>query len=380
MRIVLVAGELSGDGLGAGLIRALRMRYPAASFEGIGGPAMQAAGLHSLVPLERLSVMGLVEVLRHLPELRAIQQRLLRRYRDQPPTVFIGIDAPDFNLRLARPLRARGIPTVHYVGPSVWAWRRGRLRGISQAVDLMLVLLPFELPIYQAHGIPAVWVGHPLADELSPPADRQALARQLGLDPGTRWVALLPGSRMMEVRRLGPLFLHAAHALRQHEPGVGVVLAAATPALADALRRQHRALLPDLPLTVITARTREVLGAAEVALIASGTATLEALLLGCPQVVAYQLAPFSAWLARRLVRIPHFSLPNLLAGEPLVAEYFQEQATPVVLSTALQQLLAEPDARARLRDRFAEIRNGLAGGASQRAATAVAELLETRRT
>ena len=376
MRIVLVAGELSGDTLGAGLILALRERYPEARFEGIGGPAMQAAGLHSLVALEQLSVMGLVEVLQHLPVLWAIQQRLLGRYRARPPAVFIGIDAPDFNLRLARRLRGLGIPTVHYVSPSVWAWRRGRLRGIARAVDRMLVLFPFELAIYQASGIPATWVGHPLADTLSPPVDRGALAAELGLSPGQTRVALLPGSRMMEVRRLGPLFLHSAHWLRQRQPGLGFVLAAATPALATELRRQHSELPFELPLSVVTARTREVLGAVEAALVASGTATLEALLLGCPQVVAYRMAPLTAWLARRLVDIRHFSLPNLLAGELLVEEYFQAEATPAGLGAALQRLLVEPDSRIRLQARFAGLRAELAGGASQRAALAVSEVLE----
>lgn len=374
--IVLVAGELSGDVLGAGLIPALRQHFPEARFEGIGGPRMQAMGLDSLVSLQKLSVMGLVEVLRHLPQLWAIQQDLWRRYRDDPPAVFIGLDAPDFNLRLARRLRHLGIPTVQYVSPSVWAWRRGRIRDIVKAVDLMLVLFPFELDAYRGQPIQAVCVGHPLADELSPAENSQAVAEDLGLGTMGRRVALLPGSRMMEVRRLGPLFLDTAHCLHQRNSGLNFVVAAATAELASELRRQHRERHADLPLTVVIARTREVLASAEVALVASGTATLEAMLLGCPLVVAYQLAPLSAWLARRLVRVCYFSLPNLLAGETLVEEFFQEQATAPSLGGALQRLLDDPDTQERLRKRFANLRGQLGGGASQRAATAVARLLE----
>ena len=287
MHIALVAGELSGDLLGASLIATLKQHYPHARFSGVGGPGMIAAGLHSWVPLERLAVMGLVEVLRHLPELLSIRRRLYRCFLADPPAVFIGIDAPDFNLGLERQLRVHGIPTVHYVSPSVWAWRPWRVRKIARSVDLMLTLLPFEAAFYQDRGVPVRYVGHPLADaipmKIDPGLARQAL--NLALPATARIVALLPGSRMGEVQRLGPLFLETAQWLSAQRPDLHFLLPAATPRLHDLLETMQSELAPDLPLTLLQGHSREVLTVAEVVLSASGTATLEAMLLKRPLVL-----------------------------------------------------------------------------------------------
>ncbi len=381
MRIALVAGELSGDLLGAGLITALKERYPHAQFIGVGGPAMVSQGLESWTPLERLAVMGLVEVVRHLPELLRIRRQLVRRLLADPPAVFIGIDAPDFNLGLERRLRVCGVPTVHYVSPSVWAWRPWRVRKIARAVDRMLTLLPFEATFYEQQGVPVRYVGHPLADEIPLSSDAGAARRALGLSlsVGTRVVALLPGSRMGEVSRLGPLFLETARWLLAQRPDLHFLLPAATPSLYKVLERLRLEQAADVPLTLTRGDSRDVMAAADTVLLASGTATLEAMLLKRPMVVAYQVAPITAWIARRLVNIPHFSLPNLLTGRQLVPEFFQEAATAANLGTAVLYWLDDAVAGAALAAEFASLHIQLRRKASQQAAAAVAELLETGR-
>ena len=377
MRIALVAGELSGDLLGAGLIAALKERYPHAQFVGVGGPAMISQGLESWTPLERLAVMGLVEVLRHLPELFRIRRLLVERLLADPPAVFIGIDAPDFNLGLERQLRVHGIPTVHYVSPSVWAWRPWRVRKIARAVSLMLTLFPFEATFYERQGVPVRYVGHPLADEIPLYSDAGEAQQALGLSlpAGTRVVALLPGSRMGEVSRMGPLFLETAGWLLARRPDLRFLMPAATPRLYETLEALRLERAPDLPLTLMQGHSREVMAAADGVLLASGTATLEAMLLKRPMVVAYRVAPVTAWIARRLVNIPHFSLPNLLAGRELTPEFFQEAATAANLGAAVLRWLDDAAAGAALAAEFASLHVQLRRDARQQAATAVAELL-----
>ncbi|MGB5063831.1 MAG: lipid-A-disaccharide synthase [Candidatus Competibacter sp.] len=377
MHIALVAGELSGDLLGAGLIAALKARYPHARFSGIGGPGMIEQGLRSLAPLERLAVMGLVEVLRHLPELLRIRRRLYQAWLADPPAVFIGIDAPDFNLGLERRLRVRGIPTVHYVSPSVWAWRPWRVRKIARSVNLMLTLLPFEAAFYQRHGVPVRFVGHPLADSISPHND-PLLARQLlhlEVPAEARIVALLPGSREGEVGRLGPLLLDTAAWLWARRPELCFLLPAATPKLFEVLAAMWAERAPALPLTMVQGRSREAMAAADVVLLASGTATLEAMLLKRPMVVAYRVAPVTAWIARWLLTISHFALPNLLAGRELVPEFVQDAATVENLGPAALRWLDDVTARTRLVAEFDALHGRLRCDASRQAAAAVAELL-----
>ncbi|MBK7982673.1 MAG: lipid-A-disaccharide synthase [Candidatus Competibacteraceae bacterium] len=380
MHIALVAGELSGDLLGGDLIAALKARYPQARFSGVGGPAMIGQGFQSLVPLERLAVMGLVEVLRHLPELIGIRRRLYRQLIADPPQVFIGIDAPDFNLGLERRLRVRGIPTVHYVSPSVWAWRPWRVRKIARAVDLMLTLLPFEAAFYHRHGVTVCHVGHPLAD-LIPQRSASGTARQrleLAFPAETRVVALLPGSRMGEIARMGALFLETANWLQARRPALHFLIPAATARLYDELARLRAERAPDLPLTLVRGQSREVMAAADVVLLASGTAALEAMLLKRPMVVAYRVAPITAWIARRLVTVAHFALPNLLAGRSAVPEFFQDAATVANLGPAVLRWLDDAPARAELEATFDGLHNRLRRDASHRAAEAIVELLQRK--
>lgn len=378
MHIALVAGELSGDLLGAGLIAALKARYPQARFTGIGGPEMIAQGLLSLVPLERLAVMGLVEVLHHLPELFRIRRQLHQRLIADRPDVFIGIDAPDFNLGLERRLRVRGIPTVHYVSPSVWAWRPWRVRKIARAVDLVLTLFPFEAAFYEQHGVPVRYVGHPLADKIPLHSDARAARQQLSLalPTGARIVALLPGSRRGEVSRLAPLFLDTARWLYTQRPDMHFLIPAATPQLYAVLEALQSEYAPDLPLTLIQGRSRAVMAAADSVLLASGTATLEAMLFKRPMVAAYRVAPITAWLARRLVTTRYFALPNLLAGRELVPEFLQEAATVPHLGAAVLRWLDDAAASEKLMAIFAGLHVQLRRNASEQAATAIMALLK----
>ena len=377
MHIAIVAGELSGDLLGAGLMAALRAHYPQLRFIGVGGPAMRAQGFQTVVPMERLAVMGLVEVLRHLPDLLTLRRQLYRQFSADPPLAFIGIDAPDFNLGLERRLRARGIPTVHYVSPSVWAWRPWRVRKIARAVDLMLTLFPFEAAFYQKHDVPVRVVGHPLADAIPLRSDPAAARQALGLPAPDEMpvIALLPGSRLGEVNRLGPLLLDTAIWLHARRPDLRFVLPAATPCLYEMLAGMQAERAPTLPLTLVQGQSREVMAAADVVALASGTATLEAMLLKRPMVVAYRVAPMTAWLARRLVRVSHFALPNLLAERELVPEFIQEAATVENLGPAILRWLDEPLARERLTMEFDALHHELRRDASRQAADAIVELL-----
>ena len=377
MHIAIVVGELSGDLLGAGLMTALRVRYPQLRFTGIGGPAMLAQGFQTLVPMERLAVMGLVEVLRHLPDLLALRRQLCRQFSADPPLAFVGIDAPDFNLGLERRLRARGIPTVHYVSPSVWAWRPRRVRKIGRAVDLMLTLFPFEAAFYQEHRVRVRAVGHPLADAIPLRSDPAAARQALGLPAPDEApvIALLPGSRLGEVSRLGPLLLDTAIWLYARRPDLRFVLPAATPHLHEVLAEMQADRAPGLPLTLVQGQSRAAMAAADVVALASGTATLEAMLLKRPMAVAYRVAPMTAWLARRLVRVSHFALPNLLAGRELVPEFIQEAATVENLGPAVLRWLDEPLARDRLTAEFDALHDLLRRDANRQAADAILEML-----
>ncbi|MBN7797524.1 lipid-A-disaccharide synthase [Parahaliea mediterranea] len=345
MRIGVLAGEASGDILGSRVLAALRERHPDLVVEGIGGPLMAAQGLDSLFPMERLSVMGFVEPLKRLPELLRIRGAVYRHFHDNPPDLFLGIDSPDFNLRLERKLRDCGVTTAHLVSPTVWAWRAGRIESIRRSVDRMLCLFPFELPIYREHGVAASFVGHPLADEIPRRVDAAAARAALGLPAAGKLLALLPGSRGGEVGQLAPLFLAAASELSTRLPDLHFVLPAASGERHAQLRELLRSQ-PGLPLTLVEGRSREVMAAADAVLLASGTATLEAMLLKRPMVVAYRMAPLSWALVSRLVKTPWAALPNILAGRALVPELIQDAATAPAMAEALLPLLRDPDAAA----------------------------------
>ncbi len=369
LRIALVAGEASGDILGAGLMRALKAQHPAVEFIGVGGPLMQAEGLTSYFPMERLSVMGLVEVLGRLRELLARRKLLIQTLIEEKPDVFIGIDAPDFTLNIELKLRQAGIKTVHYVSPSVWAWRQKRVLKIREGCDLMLTLLPFEARFYEEKGVPVRFVGHTLADTIPLQADRAAARAELGVPDGPL-VALMPGSRGGEVGRLASVFFDAAERLMALKPGVRFVLPCASPQR----RAQIETLLEgrNLPLTLLDGQSHLALAACDAVLIASGTATLEALLYKRPMVVAYRLAPLTFWILKRMVKSPYISLPNLLAQRLLVPELLQDDATPEALANTVLPLIDGGEEQTR---GFDAIHRTLRRDASNQAADAVLTLI-----
>lgn len=374
-RVYLVAGELSGDILGAGLMRELKARHPSIEFRGIGGPRMQAEGMESRFPLETLAVMGLVEVLKHLPELIRVRRILKAEVLAWQPDIMLGIDAPDFNLGLERQLREAGITTAHYVSPSVWAWRQGRVKGIAKSVDGMLTLLPFEAAFYREHRVPVAFVGHPLADEMPLENDRVATRQALELSPDSQVLALLPGSRANEIRFLGDTFLAAAELLCQRHSALQVVIPAAT---ADR-RREISALLTNYPMLaerteLLDGQAREAMVASDMVLLASGTAALEAMLCHRTMLVAYKMAPMTHWLAKRMVKTQWVSLPNLIAQETLVPELIQDAASPEAIADQLSIMLADEDSRHALEARFAEMHATLQRNASRRAAEAISLL------
>ncbi|NJO15435.1 MAG: lipid-A-disaccharide synthase [Thioploca sp.] len=375
MRIGIVAGELSGDLLGKGLIQVLKAYHPNAIIEGIGGPQMIAAGFYSHYPLETLSVMGLVEVIKHFPQLKRCRDHLQTYFLQHPPDVFIGIDAPDFNLGLEQILKSAGIPTVHYVSPSVWAWRHYRLSKIARSCDLMLTLFPFEADYYQQHAISVRFVGHPLADQIPLQTDQQTARQQLNLPPAEKWVTLLPGSRRHEVLQLGIPFLQTAQWLLTYYPQMRFLVPLASHSLKELFCQQLAQVAPNLPLTLLIGQSHEAMAAADVVLTASGTATLEAMLLKRPMVVAYRLATVTYWLARWLVHIPYFSLPNLLAQEQLVAEFLQDQVTAENLGMALLYWLENPPAIETLQSHFTQLQKQLRLDANQQAAQAVLAII-----
>ncbi len=376
----LVAGEASGDNLGGPLVRALAERVPSSRFVGVAGPRMQEAGCEAWWPADALAVMGLAEVLRHLPRLLRLRRELLARLVEARPTAFVGIDSPEFNLRVASALKRRGIPTVQYVSPQVWAWRQGRVRTIGQAVDLVLCVLPFETDFYRANAVRAVFVGHPLADRIPLDNDPRPARAVLGMAEAGEILAVLPGSRRGEVGRLGPPFAATLAWLAERRPGLGFVAPMANAAARESFEQSLRIHAPGVAVSLVDGRAHEAIAAADAALVASGTATLETALVKRPMVVAYRVARLTGWLLRdlKLVKSAYFSQPNLLAGRQLVPEYFQEQVRPDVLGPAVLGQLDRAD-RAALVDEFRRIHLQLRCDASARAADAIVELLDARR-
>lgn len=377
--IGIVAGETSGDTLGAGLVRELRSRYPDAEFIGICGPQMQAEGALSLFPMERLSVMGLVEVLGRLRELFGIRDHLVEKFIAAKIDVFIGIDAPDFNLRLEESLKPAGIPVVHYVSPSVWAWRQGRVEGIRQCVDTVLCLLPFEKKFYDEHEVDAVFVGHPLADSLPLVNDTATARTDLGLNVNGEYIALLPGSRGGEVQRIAPVLFAAAKLILKKRPQTRFII----PAINAARRADIEAHLATagLKADVFDDKRgagvgRQVMSAADVVVLASGTATLEAMLLKKPMVVAYRLQWLTYLIARLMVKSLYVSLPNLLAGEAIVPELIQGAATPLAIATETLRWLDDEPYRTSRVQRFTALHESLRQNADVKAADAVERLLK----
>ncbi len=379
IRIGIVAGEVSGDILAAGLMRALKQKMPQLRFEGIAGPHMQAEGCVNMYPLERLSLIGF-EALGRYPELIAVRRRLADHFRRHPPALFIGVDAPDFNLGLEQKLKAQGIPTVHYVSPTVWAWRGYRLRKIHRAVDHMLTLFPFEAHYYRKRGIPVTFVGHPLADKLEPPIHTDRLRRQLGLPARHKIVALLPGSRSNELRRHADIFVRTAQWLSARHPDIRFVVPFAsqeTRALFEQALHRQQAVAQIFRL--LDYRSRDAMAVADVVLLASGTAALEASLLGKPMVVTYRVSWLSYFLIRLLAHVRLYSLPNHLAGRQLVPELIQRDAVPEKLGPAVERFLTNPAQAKSVINALARIRRALRRNADQRAAQAVLRVLRTSR-
>ena len=375
---VLVAGEASGDLLGAGLIDALRTRVPGARFAGIGGPRMIAAGLEAWHPAEKLAVMGLVEVLRHLPELLRIRRDVRTRTLALRPRAFIGIDAPDFNLPLERHLKQAGIHTIHYVSPSIWAWREQRAARIGESADRVLCLFPMEPPIYAQHGVDAVFVGHPLADAIPLDPDRAGARAALGIAVHDPVLALLPGSRLGEIERMLPLFLEAATGVAAEFPELKVLIPAANAQCRVAIEQSlSRSPVPDSRFVVLDGDAQRAMIASDVVLLASGTAALEAMLCKRPMVIGHRIAPLTHAIVRRLglLKSRFVSLPNILAGEALVPELLQDDCTPPKLRDAVLAWLRDPEATIALRPRFRALHEALRRDASARAAEAIAELV-----
>ncbi len=372
-RVAIVVGEASGDILGAGLIEALQRRYPDCLFEGIGGAKMIDRGFVSHFSMDRLAVMGFVEPLKRLPELLGIRKSLRQRYTQSPPDLFIGIDAPDFNLSLEGSLKKHGIKTVHYVSPSVWAWRQGRVKTIAKSVDLMLTLFPFEERFYQEHKVKVHCVGHPLADKLSLEDVKADTRTQMGLAQGAEYLALLPGSRHSEVALLSEVFLGAAEKCVAARPGMKVLIPAVNEARLAELK-SYISQFPSLDVTLSLGNSHEVMAAADVVLMASGTTTLEAMLLKRPMVIAYKMGAVSYWILKRLVKSKYVGLPNLLANKLLVPELLQEEATISNISDSLMRYFESVEERAAIVDEFCRIHQALKKNANEEAANAIEQL------
>jgi lipid-A-disaccharide synthase len=377
VRIAIAAGESSGDSLGAGLIRAIRDRAPDASFVGIAGPAMRDAGCEAWYPTEALSVMGLAEVLRHLPRLLRLRRQFAERLLADPPDIFCGIDSPDFNLPLAARLKSAGIRTVQYVSPQVWAWRQSRVKSIAKSVDAVLCVLPFETDFYREHGVEAKFVGHPLADEIPLSVDRSAARAALGVDRERPLLAILPGSRRAEVSRLARPFAQTAAWLASRIDGLQVAVAIAHDGLSEEWNNRTADIAAMASMACFVGRAREVMSAADIVLTASGTASLEAMLLRRPMVVAYKMSAFSYWLFSRMGirKLPFYSLPNLLAGRELAAEFVQTAVRAEVLGPALIRAFqgaGDGDDRAL---QMQSLHEGLRRGGSRLAADAILDLV-----
>ena len=379
MRIALVAGELSGDILGAALIGALKKLYPQAQFYGVAGPRMVAAGCEAIESIEALSLMGIAEVLPALPRLFRLRAALVERFAADRPDVVIGIDAPDFNLGLEARLKACGLKTVHVVSPSVWAWRQGRVKTIAKAVDLVLCLLPFEPKFYAGHGVRADYIGHPLADQLDDSVSPAQARRQLGFAEDGPLLTVMPGSRGGELKYLAEPFAQAVAQLHARLPGLRVLTPIAKPSLRTGLQAAIARHAPQANWTLLEGQSREAMRAADAVLIASGTATLECLLLGRPMVIGYRVAPLTGWLMLDLglLKVPHVGLPNLLTSEPVVPEWIQRHLRPERLVDDLLPLLTEPARRERQLASFTAVRQELKRDGAALAAAAIARLLSS---
>ena len=383
MRIAIIAGEVSGDILGSRLITSLKKHYPDATFEGIAGPEMQAVGCESLFPLERLSVMGFTEVLSRLPELLKIRKTLIQRWKKTPPHLFVGIDAPDFNLKVEKVLYQAGIPSVHYVSPSVWAWRESRVEKMKGSMDLMLTLFPFEVDFYKKNQIPAKFCGHPLADEI--PLECEPLTARKTLDlPKDKYIlAVLPGSRMGEIKRIAPDFLAGLKLLHEKHPDWLFVSPLINEKVKAEFDQLKQSIAPEVPITYIDGQSRTVMQAADQILMASGTAVLEGMLVGRPMVAAYRVAPLTAKIIRlfNMIKSKYYTLPNNLADEYLVPELIQEDITADnVFNRVDTQFQQVETSRQHMLNRFAEVHKQLRQNASDKAAEALVTLLESKST
>ena len=376
LTIALVAGETSGDILGAGLIRALKARHPDARFVGVAGPRMQAEGCEAWYEMEELAVMGIVEVLGRLRRLLHIRADLTRRFTELQPDVFVGIDAPDFNITLEGKLKQQGIRTIHYVSPSVWAWRQKRVFKIGRATDLVLAFLPFEKAFYDKYNVPCRFIGHTMADAMPLDPDKNAARDVLDIPHKAHCLALLPGSRGAEVEMLSGDFLKTAMLLRERWPDLEVVVPLVNAKRREQFERIKAEVAPDLHIHLLDGQAREAMIASDAALLASGTAALECMLAKCPMVVGYRMKPFTFWLAKRLVKTEYVSLPNLLAGRELVKELLQEECEPARLAAALTPLLDGGAKSHEMHDIFRHLHEQIRCNADEQAADAVLELAQ----
>lgn len=378
MRLAIVAGEASGDLLGAALIKALKRMVPGLQVEGVGGPLMREAGCHCLHDADELAVMGIVEVFAELPRLLKLRRGLVKRWRADPPDVFIGVDAPDFNLGLERKLRRKGIKTVHFVSPSVWAWRQKRVHKIGRSTDLVLCLLPFEKAFYDEHGVPAAFVGHPLADEIPLKLDMGEHRRLLGLPESGQVVAVLPGSRRGELKRLGEDFAGTISWLANHRPDLAFVAPMAGPAVREAFEAALAQAAPGIAVNLVDGQPQACMAAADVVLLASGTAALETALVKRPMVMAYRISKITKWLAETFLglHLKHYSLPNLLHTPPVVPEHIMDAVNPRTLGTEVLELLEQPGRRREQVEAFEAMHRVLRQDAASTAAKAVLELLD----
>lgn len=374
LRVGIVVGEASGDILGAALLKALKEKFDSVEAVGIAGPLLQAEGCHSLFDMERLSVMGILEPLKRLPELLSIRKSLASHFTSDPPDVFIGIDSPDFNLHLEYLLKQQGIATAHIVSPSVWAWRRGRIKKIRASVDLMLTLFPFEAGFYETENVPVAFVGHPLADQYAQVVDTQDARMELDIVSRGKILGLLPGSRGGEVKLLAPVFLAAARQCLAAEPDCQFVI----PAANEARYQQLKAIIADfddLPISLVRGQSAQVMAASDGLLMASGTATLEALLLKRPMVVAYKMAALSYAIISRMLTTEFVALPNLLAGKELVPEFIQDEVRPELLAQAVLEQLTDSEARNMVLEEFSAIHHKLRCNFGTQAAEAIGKML-----
>ncbi|EKT53405.1 lipid-A-disaccharide synthase [Providencia sneebia] len=375
LTIGLVAGETSGDILGAGLIRALKQQVPNARFVGVAGPLMQAEGCEAWYEMEELAVMGIVEVLGRLPRLLSIRKDLTKRFTQLQPDIFVGIDAPDFNITLEEKLKSKGIKTIHYVSPSVWAWRQKRVFKIGRATNLVLAFLPFEKAFYDRFNVPCRFIGHTMADAIPLQVDKSQARQRLGIPEHVKCLAILPGSRHSEVEMLSEDFLKTAKILKEHFPDLHIIVPLVNQKRTEQFDSIRQQVVPELMVHMLDGQARDAMIAADATLLASGTAALECMLTKCPMVVGYRMKPFTFWLAKRLVKTPYVSLPNLLAGKEVVKELLQEECQPERLAEQLMPLLEGGEQVDELKETFLQLHQLIRCDADKQAADAVLNLV-----